>query len=194
MGRPSLVASGSVRAPAVPRRQGAHSRLDTDRSSGRCRMGQVPRRRLAGDEGSLGRSRGRRSRPAGRCPGAWAALISGSVPAGGAHRRQCPSLPGAARRDRRRGTEREGRGLAGAEGALVGDPRSCGRAVDGDAGVPGGGVSVGPPRLQGDDRIGRPAVRHWRRSRRSRRLGPAPSGSDTHRVGFPPPAVPGRHL
>jgi len=131
---------------------------------------------------------------AGRCPGSRAAVTSGSVPAGGTHGRACPPLPGAARRDGRRGIEREGRGVAGAEGAVVGDPRPCGRAVDGDAGVPGGGVGVGPPRVQGDDRIGRPAVRRRRRGRRSRRLGPARGGSDTNRAGFSPPAVPGRHL
>ena len=84
-------------APAAPRRQGAHRRLGPERRSGRCRMGSVRRRRLAGYADSIGRSRGRRSHPAGRCPGSRAAVTSGSVPAGnlGSVQRQLGDLDAA---------------------------------------------------------------------------------------------------
>jgi hypothetical protein len=148
---------------------------------------RVTRMRLAGLNPERSHRAGERARTG-------IAVATRGVPIGRAHRRKCSLLPGVARRDRRRRTERGAWWPAGAPGALRGDPRPGGGAVGTNPGVPGGRFGAGPARAGVDDRVGRSAARRTERGGcggRSRTVERkcCGIGADLH-----PSAVPGRHL
>jgi hypothetical protein len=147
--------------------QGAGGRVDAGRRAGRSRLGAICGRRFAGDSDPSGRAEPGRSDRTGQRAGAGRAVATRGVSVGGPYRRQRAVLPGVAGGDRRCPAERGGGSrVAGAAGAVRGDPGPRGSAPGSSSVFPGGGFGAGAARAGLGDRVGCP-MRGTRWMRRS---------------------------